>query len=267
MLSFASTSNPFFLTPTYRQINADGVASRLRNLNDPTVRERILAEHGAYKPEGFAGLMTGGFNRMFRMNNPVDYEPAPDASIAAEAARTNKSPAEHCYDVMLEEGGRRILYMPLINYARGDLNDVYGMMQGAHTLYGLSDGGAHCGTISDASFPTTTISLWSRGDKRGQKFPLEALVHGYSQRNARHVGWFDRGVVAPGYVGDLNVIDMQTLSLAPPEIVQDLPAGGTRLLQRPQGYRWTIKSGEATFENGEWTGATPGGLLRGQQRL
>ncbi len=267
MLSFASTSNPFFLTPTYRQINANGVGERLRGLNDPSVRERILAEHGAYKPDGFAGLMTAGFDRMFRMTNPVDYEPGPEASIAAEAARTNKSPAEHCFDVMLEEGGHRILYMPLINYARGDLDDVYGMMKGAHTLYGLSDGGAHCGTISDASFPTTTIGLWSKGDKRGQKFPVEALVHGYTQRNARHVGWYDRGVVAPGYVGDLNVIDLENLTLAPPEIVQDLPAGGTRLLQRPRGYCWTVKSGEVTFENGEWTGVTPGGLLRGQQRL
>jgi N-acyl-D-aspartate/D-glutamate deacylase len=267
MLSFASTSNPFFLTPTSREINANGIANRLRHLNDPAVRERILAEHGGYRPDGFAGLMTGGFDRMFRMTDPVDYEPRPDASIAAEAKRTNKSPAEHCFDVMLEEGGKRILYMPLINYARGDLADVYGMMKGAHTLYGLSDGGAHCGTISDASFPTTTIALWSKGDKAGQKFPVEALVHGYSQRNARHVGWLDRGVVAPGYLADLNVIALDELALPPPAIVQDLPAGGTRLLQKANGYRWTVKSGEVTFDKGEWTGATPGGLLRGEQAL
>ena len=208
MLSFASTSNPFFLTPTYREINAGGVAERLRQLADPDVRTRILAEHGGYRPEGFAGLMTNGFERMFRMTDPVDYEPGPEASIAAEAKRTNKSPPEHCYDVMLEDGGHRLLYMPLINYARGNLDDVYGMMQGAHTLYGLSDGGAHCGTISDGSFPTTTIALWSKGNKAGQSFPVEALVHGYSQRNARHVGWLDRGVVGPGYLADLNVISL-----------------------------------------------------------
>jgi N-acyl-D-amino-acid deacylase len=264
MLSFASTTNPFILTPTYREINAGGVEARLRALVSADVRERILAEHGAYTPGGFAGQLTSGFDRMFRMTDPVDYEPTPAASIAAEAQRTNKSPAEHCFDVMLEAEGRRILYMPLINYARGDLDDVYGMMKGAHTLYGLSDGGAHCGTISDASFPTTTIGLWSKGSKSGHSFPVETLVHGYTQRNARHVGWRDRGVIAPGYLADLNVIDLGALALSPPEIVQDLPAGGTRLVQKARGYHHTVKSGVVTFEQGEWTGATPGGLLRGE---
>ena len=267
MLSFASTTNPFIATPTYREINADGVEQRLRRLADAKVRDRILAEHGQIKLSGFGAQLTQGFERMFRMTDPVDYEPGPEASIAAEAARTNKSPAEHCFDVMLEEGGRRILYMPLINYARGNLGDAYGMMAGPHTLYGLSDGGAHCGTISDASFPTTTISLWSKGSKSGRRFPIEALVHGYTQRNARHVGWRDRGVVAPGYVADLNVIDLDHLTLSPPAIEHDLPAGGTRLVQRARGYRWTVKSGEVTFEDGEWTGATPGGLIRGQTAL
>jgi N-acyl-D-aspartate/D-glutamate deacylase len=267
MLCFASTTNPFMVTPTYRAINADGVDHRLRQLADAQVRERILAEHGQIKLGGFGALLTEGFERMFRLTDPVDYEPGPEASIAAEAARTNKSPAEHCYDVMLEENCQRILYMPLINYARGNLDDVHGMMQGAHTLYGLSDGGAHCGTISDASFPTTTLALWSKGSKSGLGFPIEALVHGYTQRNARHVGWRDRGVVAPGYLADLNVIDMGALALSPPAVVHDLPAGGARLVQKARGYEWTIKSGEPTFEAGEWTGETPGGLIRGETGL
>ena len=267
MLSFASTTNPFMVTPTYRAINADGVEHRLRQLADSDVRERILTEHGHIKLAGFGALLTEGFERMFRLTDPVDYEPGPADSIAAGAARTNRSPAAYCYDVMLEEDGQRILYMPLINYARGNLDDVHGMMQGAHTLYGLSDGGAHCGTISDASFPTTTLALWSKGSKSGLKFGIEALVHGYTQRNARHVGWRDRGVVAPGYLADLNLIDMGALELSPPAVVHDLPAGGARLVQKARGYRSTIKSGEVTFENGEWTGATPGGLVRGETAL
>ena len=157
--------------------------------------------------------------------------------------------------------------MPLINYARGNLDDVYGMMTGSRTLYGLSDGGAHCGTISDGSFPTTTIGLWSKGSKSGLKTRVEDLVHGYTQRNAEHVGWRDRGVLKPGYMADLNVIAMDELTLPPPVIVADLPAGGTRLLQKANGYRWTVKSGEVTFENGDWTGLTPGGLLRGERDL
>jgi N-acyl-D-aspartate/D-glutamate deacylase len=269
LLSFASTTNPFLITPTYRRIAASGtVEQRLARLAEPEIRAAILAEHDGIRPAGgFAALLTHGYARMFRMSDPVDYEPEDSQSIAAEAARAGRDVAEFAYDVLLEEGGRRLLYMPLINYVRGNLDDVHGMMTGAHTLFGLSDGGAHCGTICDGSFPTTTIGLWTKGSKSGLRIPLEALVHGYTQRNAEHVGWRDRGVVAPGYLADLNVIAMDDLSLSPPAIVQDLPAGGARLLQNPRGYRWTVKSGAVTFESGAWTGETPGKLLRGEQGL
>lgn len=266
LLSFASTTNPFILTPAYRQMMELTVEQRLTRLADPSVRAAILAEHDGIRPgTGFAALLTHGYARMFRMSDPVDYEPEASQSIAAEAQRAGRDVAEFAYDTLMEEGGRRLLYMPLINYARGNLDDVYGMMTGAHALYGLSDGGAHCGTICDGSFPTTTIGLWAKGSKSGLKTPVESLVHGYTQRNAQHVGWYDRGVVAPGYLADLNVIALDDLSLSPPAIVQDLPAGGTRLLQSARGYRWTVKSGAVTFEDGKWTGETPGKLLRGDQ--
>lgn len=269
ILSFASTTNPFVATPTYRRIAAStDVSGRLAALADADVRAAILAEHDQFRPtEGFIALITWGFARMFRMTNPVDYEPHESASIAAEATRAGVDPAAFAYDVLMEEGGRRLLYMPLINYARGNLDDVHGMMTGEHVLYGLSDGGAHCGTICDGSFPTTTMALWSQGNKAGLSAPLEQLVHGYTQRNAAHVGWHDRGVLRPNYLADLNVIALDELALAPPEIVQDLPAGGTRLLQQPRGYRWTVKSGVPTFRNGAWTGRTPGRLLRGERAV
>ena len=266
LLSFASTTSPFMLTPTYRRIaaSAGSIAGRLAQLADPQVRAAILQEHDASGPiSGFAGLLTHGYRRMFRMSDPVDYEPEAGDSIGARADEAGVDAASLTYDTLLEDGGRRLLYMPLINYARGNLDDVHGMMVGAHTLFGLSDGGAHCGTICDGSFPTTTIGLWAQGNRSGRKIPLEALVHGYTKRNAEHVGWYDRGVIAPGYLADLNVIDPDRLALGPPQIVQDLPAGGTRLLQPARGYVWTLKSGTVTFEAGEWTGATPGRLLRG----
>ena len=268
ILTFASTTNPFFIAPTYRDIARDStVEQRLAALADPAVKAKILAEHKHIHPPGMAHIIVQGFNRMFRMTDPVDYEPELKNSLGAEAERLGRDPADYVYDVLLEEGGRRLLYMPLINYARGDLDDVYGMMTGNNVLYGLSDGGAHCGTICDGSFPTSTLALWTKGSRNGHSTPLEALVHGYTQRNAAHVGWNDRGVIKPGYLADLNVIDLGGLELAPPEIVQDLPAGGTRLLQTARGYRWTVKSGAVTFENGKWTGETPGGLLRGDQAL
>ncbi|UVO50474.1 amidohydrolase family protein [Sphingomonas sp. SUN019] len=266
ILSFASTTNPFILTPTYRTVirGSASVAERLARLAEPGTRAAILTEHDSIRPsEGFAAIVTQGYRRMFRMTDPVDYEPQESQSIAAEAARAGADAAAYAYDTLMEDGGRRLLYMPLINYARGNLDDVHGMMTGKHVLYGLSDGGAHCGTICDGSFPTTTIGLWSKGSKSGLSASLESLVHGYTKRNAAHVGWHDRGVVAPGYLADLNVIALDDLALAPPEIVQDLPAGGARLLQQPRGYRWTVKSGVPTFENGAWTGETPGRLLRG----
>ena len=266
LLSFVSSSNPFMLTPTFRRTADLGVEQRVARLADPAVRAEILAEHDRVRPtSGFTAVLTHGYARMFRMTDPVDYEPLADQSIAAEAERAGRPVADFAYDVLLENGGRQMLYMPLLNYARGNLDDVFGMMSGPHTLYGLSDGGAHCGAICDGSFPTTTLGLWAKGSKSGLKTPVEALVHGYTQRNARHVGWHDRGVVAPGYLADLNVIALDDLALSPPTIVQDLPAGGTRLLQTARGYRWTVKSGTVTFENGQWTGQTPGKLLRGDQ--
>ncbi|WBH17814.1 N-acyl-D-amino-acid deacylase family protein [Sphingomonas radiodurans] len=268
ILSFASTTNPFIVARTYRRIAAESASidARLQALADPAVRAAILEEHAAFHAsEGFIAIITRGFTRMFRMTDPVDYEPHESQSLGAEAGRAGVDPAAFVYDTLMEEGGRRLLYMPLINYAHGNLDDVHGMLTGNHVLYGLSDGGAHCGTICDGSFPTTTVALWSRGNKAGLSTPLERLVHGYSQKNAAHVGWYDRGVLAPGYLADINVISLDELALAPPEIVQDLPAGGTRLLQQPRGYRATVKSGVPTFSRGAWTGRTPGRLLRGAQ--
>jgi N-acyl-D-aspartate/D-glutamate deacylase len=204
---------------------------------------------------------------MYRMSDPVDYEPAASTSLAAEAKRAGRDAADYAYDVFLEDGGHRPIYLPAINFGGGDLSHVYEMMTDPYALYGLSDAGAHCGTICDGSFPTTTISLWSRGNKQGQSIPLETLVHGYTQRNAAHVGWYDRGVIAPGYRADLNVIDLDKLSSALPRLVFDLPAGGARYLQGAHGYRWTMKSGEVTFENGRPTGALPGRLMRGERAL
>ena len=92
------------------------------------------------------------------------------------------------------------------------------------------------------------------------------MVHRQTQATAAHVGFDDRGVVAPGYLADLNIFDHDTINAHAPELVQDLPAGGTRLLQKSSGYLATIKRGTPTVENGELTGEYPGGLMRGPQQ-
>ena len=267
ILSFAASVTPFAACPTYSRITAalDGPAL-IAELRKPEVKAQILAEHAAVNLTGNGHAITKGYTRMFRMHDPVDYEPTADCSLQAEADRAGRDVDHYVYETLLEEDGRRLIYLPFNNYSYGNLDDVYGMMTGPHALYGISDGGAHCGFICDASFPTTTIGLWSKGSKSGHKIPLETLVHGYTQRNASHVGWHDRGALKVGQLADINIIDLDRLSLSPPEIVPDLPAGGTRLLQTAKGYRRTIKSGVITFEDGQWTGATPGKLVRGEQR-
>jgi N-acyl-D-amino-acid deacylase len=126
----------------------------------------------------------------------------------------------------------------------------------------LSDAGAHCNVISDGSFPTTAITHWTRDRTRGPKLGLEFMVHQQTQRTALHVGLGDRGVIAPGYLADVNVIDLERLSNPAPRLVADLPAGGTRLMQGALGYDATIKRGVVTVSHGELTGAHPGILLR-----
>ncbi|ABS62644.1 Amidohydrolase 3 [Parvibaculum lavamentivorans DS-1] len=267
ILSFSTSMTPYIACPTYIKLSATlRGESLVAELNKPEVKAQILSEHArVVNLTGNAGAITKGYMRMFRMNDPVDYEPSAESSLQAEADRLGRNVDDYVYDTFLEDDGQRLIYLPFNNYSYGNLDDVYGMMTGPHALYGISDGGAHCGFICDASFPTTTIGLWSKGSKSGYQIPLEALVHGYTQRNARHVGWHDRGAIKVGQLADLNVIDLGKLSLSPPEIVRDLPAGGTRLLQTAKGYRQTIKSGVVTFEDGKWTGETPGKLVRGEQ--
>jgi N-acyl-D-aspartate/D-glutamate deacylase len=227
------------------------------------VRARILAEHAAAEPKGFPALIHSGWARLYPLTDPVDYEPTPERSIAGIAAREGRPPAEVVYDQLLGEDGTRLLYLPLMNYARGSLDDVRSMITDPNALFGLSDAGAHCNAISDGSFPTTAITHWTRDRTRGERLPLEQIVHHQTQRTAAHVGWTDRGVVAPGYLGDLNVIDLERLRVAPPHLVADLPAGGTRLLQEATGYVATIKRGQVTVADGALTGERPGRLQRG----
>jgi N-acyl-D-aspartate/D-glutamate deacylase len=202
---------------------------------------------------------------MFRLGDPPDYEPAPDHSVAAIAQRSGKTPQEVAYDILLERDGCELLYMPLLNYSNFDFEPIREMLTHPGTILGLSDGGAHCGIICDAGTPTFLLTHWVRGRTRGERLPLEHMVACQTSRTARLYGLHDRGVLAPGMLADVNVIDTDRLSLEPPEFVFDLPAGGRRLVQKAHGYRYTVKAGQVTFEDGVATAALPGKLIRGPQ--
>jgi N-acyl-D-aspartate/D-glutamate deacylase len=263
LIGLQATANPFMFCPSYRPLHTLTHAERLVRLRDPDVRRTLLDEHAASTPSGFVGILHSGYDRMYPLSDPPDYEPTPADSIAGRAAAVGARPDELLYDLLLDDDGGRLLYVPLMNYARGALDDVRDMLSSPNAMFGLSDAGAHCNSICDGSFPTTAITHWTRDRSRGDQLALEYVVHQQTRRTAHHVGWTDRGEIAPGLLADLNVIDHDRLTLHPPVLVADLPAGGTRLMQAADGYVATIKRGEVIAEQGALTGARPGRLQRG----
>jgi N-acyl-D-aspartate/D-glutamate deacylase len=263
LIGLQATVNPFLFCPSFQPLRALDHGERVARLRDPEVRRTLIAEHGQSDPPGFVGILHHGYDRMYPLTDPPNYEPTPSDSVAGLAAAGGVEAVELLYDLLLDDDGARLLYIPLMNYARGDLDDVREMITNPYAMFGLSDAGAHCNSICDGSFPTTAITHWARDRSRGARLPLETVVHHQTQRTARHVGWTDRGVVAPGHLADLNVIDYDRLTLHAPQLVADLPAGGTRLLQAAEGYVATIKRGAVIVEDGELTGQRPGRLQRG----
>jgi len=268
LLGLEATANPFMLCGSYGEVQSLPLDERVAALRDPQRRADILEEHAsvtAAVPEGILRQILCQFDTIFRLSDPVDYELDADWSIASEAERAGLTAAEFAYDALLDHEGHQLLYLALFNFAHRNFDDLYEMITSPNTVFGLSDAGAHCGAICDGSMTTSSLVMWARDRTRGPRLPLEVVVHRQTQRTAAQVGWFDRGVLAPGYVADLNVIDLDALACHPPRVVFDLPAGGRRLMQEASGYRHTIKSGVVTFTDGRHTGELPGGLLRGRR--
>ena len=258
--------NPFLFRPTFLKMVTRSAEEKARELRKPEVRAQLLSEEAlsiAPIPEPVRKTLFESWDRMYRLGDPPDYEPHPDTSVAATAAREGRRPEEVVLDWMCEDDGRGFVYRPLGNYADGNLDAVRDMLTHPQTVIGLSDGGAHCGMICDASMPTYLLTYWARDRKRGEGIALEQVVRKQTSETARLYGFDDRGVLAPGMKADVNVIDWEHLHIHAPEQLHDLPAGGSRLVQRVDGYTATICSGEVIFENGEATGALPGKLIRG----
>ncbi|WP_421933822.1 N-acyl-D-amino-acid deacylase family protein [Phenylobacterium sp.] len=258
------TLNPFTSRPSYQAIAKLPLAQRVEKLRDPAFRAQLFEEGAAADP-AFAANMTRNWGIMFLMGAEPDYEQTPDRTIAAMAAARGVTPEELALDHMLSNGGRGMLYLPFLNYADGSLDPSFEMLTHPDTVPGLSDGGAHVGMICDGSFPTSNLTHWTRDRTRGARLSLPLMVKMQSHDTAQALGLFDRGLIAPGYRADLNVIDYEHLTLRAPQVAYDLPAGGRRLIQRADGYVATIVAGQVTYRDGEPTGALPGRLLRGSQ--
>ncbi len=265
LLGLECTLHPLLTNPAFREVAALPLAEKVAVMADPQFKQRVLAADASQRDAGRrAGTIIQAFDRMFELGDPPDYEPDGASSVAARAASAGREPLDLAYDLLLRDGGRSFLYLPFLNYADGNLDAVGEMLAHPNTVVGLADGGAHLGTICDASFPTTLLTLWVRDRARG-RLDLPFAIARHTSATARTVGLFDRGVLAAGYRADINLIDFDRLRARPPEMRHDLPAGGKRLVQPADGYVATLVGGEITYEDGEERGALPGRLVRGPQ--
>ena len=252
----------FDVVPAYRELKArkPTPAELVAALRRAEVRRAILE----WQPDPESAVrLAAAYDRTFVLGDPPEYEPGPERSLSGIAAASGRTPAEVAYDALLADEGTGLLYLPILNYADGSLEPAREMLSHPRSACGLGDGGAHCGVICDASIPTFMLTHWTRDRRRGARLPLELAVRKQTRDTARLYGLCDRGTLERGMLADVNVIDYDTLQLEAPKVVSDLPAGGSRLVQRAKGYRATVKSGVVTFLDGVDTGARPGRLVRG----
>jgi len=265
LLSWDGTINPFSFHTNYGPLSIMSHEQRLAELRKPEVRAAILAEDPPLMGDDFMDTIIAGFDKLYPLGDPPNYEPGPEDSIAARAARSGVSPREFCYDLLLENDGTGVVYFPCFGYSAGDLSRQVALLEEEGTVLSLADTGAHCGVLCDASVPTQMLSYYVRDRERGHRLRLEDVVKMQTHDTARCVGLEDRGTLEVGMKADLNLIDFDQLQLEVPRIIFDLPAGGRRMYQGAKGYLATIVSGEIIMENGVYTGAVPGTLIRGTQ--
>ena len=264
LMGLTATLNPFRFHPSYMEIADLSLEERVKIMNTSQFKEKLLKEN-AVSINPLVDEIVNAYGKMFKLGEPANYEPDPKTSFHSLANLSNMTAEEIAYDAMLEKEGKALIYHPLFNYQTGDLSLVEKMLKHPYTIAGLGDAGAHCGAISDASFPTTLVQHWSRDRDRGEKLPLETVIKMQTSETASLLGINDRGIIEEGYKADINVIDYEGLTLHEPEIINDLPAGGRRLVQKASGYDYTIVSGEIAFIKGEATGELNGRLIRNSQ--
>lgn len=263
MMGLDATVNPFRNHEAYQAISELPLAEIANRLRSDDALRRTLVEN---RPDDdYSRWMDYALTRAFELADDLDYEPDPSSSLSERAKRAGIDPWELTLDLLAVGDGETLLLYPFENYAAGDFEVIREMLTDPHTICGVGDAGAHVATICDASYPTYLLTHWARDRSRGEQLEIEFLVNKQTQRTAETFGLLDRGVLAPGYRADINIIDFATLSVGRPAMIHDLPAGGKRLVQRPTGYKHTFVAGVEVTTDGEMTGARPGRLVRGAQ--
>ena len=260
LLTGLGTFHPFEYCPSWSTLVPAGPANaRAATMRTTEVREQLLREIAALD-SAFVAFMSP--RRLYSVDDPPEYEPDPSTTLGKVAAAAGAEPWAFLYDLLSSGEGDQLVMAPIHNYADGDLSPSFEMLSAPHTVFGLGDGGSHCGQTCDASSTTFLLTHWARDRSRGPRLRLEDAVAKMTSKTAAVYGLVDRGVLAPGRVADLNLIDLARLELRRPEVVHDLPARGRRLIQRADGYVATVKTGEVIYAEGKATGALPGSLLR-----
>ena len=265
MLIGVATYHGLMRRPTFRRLESElSYDALLHELQKSEVKAAILAEENLPEDpnrqyESIADNMAYMFEKLFVLGDPPDYEPTRDRSIAGIAEASGKDPWEVLYDSI---AGGALLLGAFTNYANGSQDHLAVMLENPDTVLGLSDGGAHVRFICDASLPTYMLTHWTRDRTRGDRLSLESIVRKQTALTAEVVGLTDRGTIEVGKKADINVIDLDRLTLRPPHPADDLPAGGRRILQDASGYVATIVSGVVTRRDDLDTGARPGRLVR-----
>jgi N-acyl-D-aspartate/D-glutamate deacylase len=264
MLGLQGSVHPFISRPSFQAIADMPLAEKVAAMRDPAFRARLIAEPPD-KGHPFINSLAGAYHKMYAIVDEVNYEPDPATSLGARAKALGVNPDELVYDALIADEGRAFLFFPMHNYVEGSLDNVRTMLANPNTLSALSDGGAHVGAICDVSLPTFMLTHWCRDRTRGPRLDLAETIRSQTKDTAEAVGLNDRGVIAPGYLADLNLIDFDRLKLKVPYMAFDLPTGARRLMQDADGYVATLKSGQVIYRKGQATGALPGRLIRGRQ--
>ena len=261
ILGLSCSLSPFSSRASYQKIAGLPLAEKVREMRKPEVRKRILSEGQDPAYARLDAVLDSG-NWIWEMDEFPDYEPMPEDTLAARAARAGQDPMEFTYDRLIAEEGTTLFYSARANYKEGNFNNCREMLTHEDTVIGLGDGGAHVGIICDGSFNTSLLAHWGRDLKRGEKIDLATLVKYQTSDTARAVGLNDRGYLKVGMKADVNVIDYDNLRARVPRITHDLPAGGSRFQQDADGYLATMVNGLVTYRNGEATDALPGRIIR-----
>jgi N-acyl-D-aspartate/D-glutamate deacylase len=257
LMGVPGSMHSFYRRPTFAAYDDLPLAERLKKLADPKVKAQILSEENE-NPHIFVQIFNARFKNMYPLEDPINYLPSRDDSVAAVAAREGRDPEEWLYDFFLGNDGANLVYIPAVNFTE----NIPELLTHPYTVSALGDGGAHVGSICDTSANIYVLTKWV---KEKRKIDLPDAIHMLCRQPAELYSLLDRGLIEEGLKADVNVIDFDALKLHTPHVVFDLPAGGKRFLQNADGIVATIKAGEIIYENNKATGALPGKLLRGQQ--